>query len=188
MTMSLDGFIAGPNNELEWMMETPHDAEMMKDSIALINDADTGVMGFPTGSGIIPYWRNVAKDPSSSDDQRELGKAISKLHGILVSNKEEKIDLENVEVLVTSNDDELVEAIEKLKRQSGKDIGVPGGVRTAQTMARLGLFDEYILMVHPVAIGEGKRLFTRKTYLSWVSVKSYKSGIMQMRYRRRIVK
>ena len=185
MTTSVDGFVGGPNNELDWMMQTPDDEEMQKDTMALLNDADTGVIGYPTGVGMVPYWRNAAKDPSASQSEREMGQAIGKMHVILVSNKVQEIEFENVELLVARTDEELVDAVGKLKRQPGKDIGVPGGVRTAQTFSRLGLFDEYVLMIHPVAIGDGKRIFTKNTNLALVSVKNYKNGVIQVRYRPR---
>jgi dihydrofolate reductase len=93
--------------------------------------------------------------------------------------------LKTRELLVVGNDKELIEAMDRLKRGPGRNIAVPGGVRTAQTFSRLGLIDEYVLMVHPVAIGEGKRLFTQRTDLPLVSSKTYDSGVMQVRYRPR---
>ena len=75
--------------------------------------------------------------------------------------------------------------VEEIKQKRGGSIYVPGGVRTGQKFARLGLIDEYILMVHPVAIGEGKRLFTRTVHLKLVSTKAYGSGVIQVRYRPR---
>jgi dihydrofolate reductase len=65
----------------------------------------------------------------------------------------------------------------------GGDLGVPGGVRTAQRFARLGLIDEYVLHGHPVAIGDGKPLFTQQTNLELVSARTHDSGVMQLRYR-----
>jgi riboflavin biosynthesis pyrimidine reductase len=62
---------------------------------------------------------------------------------------------------------------------------VPGGIRTAQTFVRLGLVDEYVLMVHPVAIGKGQSVFTHKVSLELVSVKTYTSGVMCVHYRPR---
>lgn len=184
MTMTLDGFIAGPNDELDWLMQTP-DQELNDDIVALINSADTGIMGYPTASGMIPYWAGVLKDTSASPADRELAHVINKMHAIVFSNTEVKLDFNNSELLLVKSDNDLIDAVARLKRMPGKDIGVPGGVRTGQKFARLGLVDEYILMVHPVAIGDGKRLFTSKVDLELVSAKAYASGVVRIRYRPR---
>ena len=57
MTMTFDGFFSGPNDELDWMVQTP-DQELNDDIVALLKSADAGLMGFPTASGMIPYWAN----------------------------------------------------------------------------------------------------------------------------------
>ena len=182
MTMTFDGFIAGPNNELDWMAGAAADPELNDDIVALISRADVGLMGYPTAVGMIPYWANVAKDASASKSDHDIAEAVNKIHGIVISKKEEKSEWENAELLVARDDSELVEAITKLKRQPGRSLGIPGGVRTGQTFARLGLVDEYDLLVHPVAIGNGKRLFTSKVDLELISTKTYKSGIMRVCY------
>jgi len=184
MTMSMDGFIAGPNNELDWMQQAM-DPEMTQDAVELFERADTGLIGYPTGVGMIGYWESAAKNPAASQSEHDIALALNKIHGILISKKEEQVKPANSELLVVKNDDELVEAVARLKRQPGKDIGVPGGVRTAQTFARLGLFDEYVFMVHPVAIGAGKRVFTQKADLKLISAKVYESGVMRVSYRPR---
>ncbi len=182
MTMSFDGFVAGPNNELDWMAESVPDPQLNLDIIGLMNSADTGLMGYPTAVGMIPYWANVLKDPKASKAEHDLAEAIGKIHGIVISKKVEIADWDNAELLVARDDGELVDAITKLKQRPGKDIGIPGGVRTGQTFIRLGLVDEYDLVVHPVAIGNGKRLFTTKVDLELVSEKTYKSGIKRFRF------
>lgn len=100
-----------------------------------------------------------------------------------VSNREEKLEWENSELLLVKHDNDLIEAAAKFKRQPGKTLGVPGGIRTAQTFTRLGLIDEYILMVHPVAIGTEQGVFTNRVNLELVSVKTYPSGVMRVCYR-----
>lgn len=177
MTMTFDGFLTGPDNEMDWMGSVAPDPEVDRDIITLMESADTGLMGYPTAVGMIPYWANVLKDPKASKGDHNLAEAIGKIHDIVISKKEEKVEWNNAELLIARNDSELVEAITELKRKLGKDIGIPGGVRTGQTFARLGLVDEYDLVVHPVAIGTGKRLFTTKVNLELVSEKTYKSGI-----------
>ena len=146
---------------------------------------DRGFIGYPTASGMIPYWLNVAKNPSASKAERAIAQAVNTLHPLIISRQEEKLEWENTELLVVKNDHDLVEAVKKIKQQPGKDLGVPGGIRTAQTFVRLGLIDEYVLMVHPVTIGNGKRIFMNRVSLELVSAKTYKSGVMRVCYRPR---
>ncbi len=182
MTMTCDGFFCGPHGELDWMEQTP-DQELNDDTVAFFQGIDSGFIGYPTASGMIPYWSNVAQNPSASSGERAIAQAVNQLHGIILSKKEEQLEWENAELLLVKRDQDLVEAVTKFKRQPGKDLGVPGGIRTAQTFVRLGLLDEYVLMVHPVAIGNGQRVFTDRVNLELVSVKTYTSGVMRVCYR-----
>lgn len=184
MTMTLDGFFCGPNGELDWMSQKP-DQELNDDIVAFFQEADGGFIGYPTASGMIPYWLGVAQNPSASSEGRAIAQAVNRLHAFILSNREEKLAWENTKLLVVKSDDELVEAVQKIKQQPGKDLGVPGGIRTAQTFVRLGLVDEYVLMVHPVVIGQGQSVFTTKVNLELVDVKTYKSGVMRVCYRPR---
>jgi dihydrofolate reductase len=182
MTMTLDGFFCGPNGELDWMSQAP-DQELNDDNVAFFQEVDDGFIGYPTASGMIPYWLNVAQNPSASKEERAIAQAVNRLHAFILSNKEEKLAWENTELLVVKSDDDLVEAVKQIKQQPRKDLGVPGGIRTAQTFVRLGLIDEYVLAVHPVAIGKGQSVFTNRVNLELVSVKTYKSGVMRVHYR-----
>lgn len=182
MTMTCDGFFAGPHGELDWMSQIP-DQELTDDIVALFQGFDSGFIGYPTASGMIPYWLNVAQNPSASKEERAIAQVVNSLHPFIASRQEEKIEWENAELLVVKSDDELIEAVKKIKRQTGKNLGVPGGIRTAQTFVRLGLIDEYVLMVHPVAIGDGQRVFTDRANLELVSAKTYQSGVMRVCYR-----
>lgn len=182
MTMTVDGFFCGPNGELDWMSQTP-DQELVDDTVALFQGIDSGFIGYPTASGMIPYWLNVSKNPSASEGERAIAQVVNALHPFIISHQEEKLEWENTELLVVKSDHDLVEAVNKLKQQPGKDLGVPGGIRTAQTFVRLGLIDEYVFMVHPVAIGNGKRVFTDRVNLELVSAKTYQSGVLRVCYR-----
>lgn len=182
MTMTFDGFFCGPNGELDWMSQAP-DQELNDDIVAFFQGIDQGFIGYPTASGMIPYWLSVAQNPAASKEERAIAQAVNTLHPFILSNREEKLAWENTELLVVNNDDDLVEAVKKIKQQRGRDLGVPGGIRTAQTFVRLGLIDEYVLMVHPVAIGKGQSVFTNRVSLELVSVKTYTSGVMRAHYR-----
>lgn len=184
MTMTLDGFFCGPNGELDWMSQTP-DQELNDDIVASLQGVDQGFIGYPTASGMIPYWLGVAQNPAAAKEERAIAQAVNTLHPFILSNREEKLAWENAELLVVKSDDDLVEAVQKIKRQSGKDLGVPGGIRTAQAFARLDLIDDYVLMVHPVAIGKGQSVFANKVNLELLGVKAYQSGVMRVHYRPR---
>ncbi len=184
MTMTFDGFFAGTHGELDWMSQTP-DEEITDDTVAFFQGFDRGFIGYPTASEMIPYWLNVAQNLSASKTERAIAQAVNVLHPFILSHQEEKLEWENTELLVVKSDQDLVEAVKKIKQQPGKDLGVPGGIRTAQTFVRLGLIDEYVLMVHPVVIGNGQHVFTDRVNLELVSAKTYQSGVMRICYRPR---
>ena len=81
MTTSLDGFISGPNNELDWMLQTA-DPELTRDMVALFERVEGGFLGYPTYTGMIPYWRSVADDPSASEGAKAIANAVNKLRPI----------------------------------------------------------------------------------------------------------
>jgi dihydrofolate reductase len=184
MTMTLDGFVAGANNDLDWFNPPTNDTELDRDIVQIVESVDTWLMGYPTGPGMVAYWREAENNEKTQEWEMAIAKAVNRLHPIAISNREEKVE-PGLELVVARNDDEFVKVVDEIRRREGGNIYVPGGVRTGQKFARLGLVDEYVLMVHPVAIGEGKRLFASKTGLELVSAKPYKSGVVQVRYRPR---
>src|SRR5947209_2798934 len=90
MTMTLDGFFCGPNGELDWMSQAP-DQELNDDNVAFFQEIDDGFIGYPTASGMIPYWLNVAQNPSASKEERAIAQAVNRLHVFILSNREEKL-------------------------------------------------------------------------------------------------
>jgi dihydrofolate reductase len=188
MTMTFDGCVSGPKGELDWFDPSEEDEELHKAIMDLLGRADAWMMGYPTGPGMLAYWKNVEDTGTNAEKwQMDIARAVNKLHPIIISNKKPEKPIDGGEIIVAKNDRELVDAVTKIKKQSkGRDIYVPGGVRTAQNFSRLELIDEYVIMMHPVALGEGKRIFTNKNKLELLSVKPYKkSGVVQLRYRPR---
>jgi len=183
MSMSLDGFFCGPNGELDWMSSTS-DKELSDDTVAFFSRFDEGFIGYPTGIGMVPYWQHVANSIDADEEDKALARAVNRLKTIIVSNKEEHLPWDGV-VLVAKNDDELVKAVNAIKIESNKDLGLPGGIRTAQTFIRLGLVDEYAFTIHSVAIGKGKQIFTSRVDLELINHKMYPSGVARVNYRAR---
>ncbi|MBF9132966.1 dihydrofolate reductase family protein [Plantactinospora sp. S1510] len=182
MTSTVDGFVAGPDNELDWMIQAP-DEELNADIVALLSTADAGFLGYPVAQGMVPFWRAVAADPNASKDSRAIAEAVNNLHTIVVSRTDVDVPWDDTEVLVAPDDAALFDAVTRMKQQPGRDLGVPGGVRTARAFVRLGLVDEYILHVHPVAIGAGKRLFPGPVGLTLIGAKTYPCGVVRVHYR-----
>ena len=124
MTMSLDGYIAGSNGELDWMTTTP-DAELTADIVAQLRRADEGFIGYPTAEGMIRYWAGVAADPDTSPAARAIAEAVSGMHAFAVSRTPAQIDAPNAEVLVAPDDSTLAAAVTAIKQRPGRDLGLP---------------------------------------------------------------
>jgi dihydrofolate reductase len=182
MTMSLDGYIAGPNGELDWMNATP-DPELTADIVAQLRRADGGFIGYPTAEPMVRYWAGVAGNHEASQGSRDIANAVAAMHTFAVSTKPAEIGVPNAEVLVAPDDETLTAAVTAIKRRSGRDLGLPGGVRTARTFVRLGLVDQYIFLIEPVALGAGQRLFTTHAALTLLQAKSYNCGVTRLIYR-----
>jgi dihydrofolate reductase len=182
MQTTFDGCASGPDGELDWFDPSKADKEMHDDIVALIKSADTWMMGYPTGPGLTAYWKGVEVKGEADKWEMEIARTVNKLKAVVISNKPER-SISGTEIIVAKNDNELVDAMTKIKSRDGRGIYIPGGVRTAQNLSRLGLIDEYIIFVHPVVIGDGKKLFTNRIELELTSVKPYKAGVVQMRYR-----
>jgi dihydrofolate reductase len=182
VTMTFDGFLSGPHNELDWF-DPGQDDEINKDIQQILHSADSLMMGYPTAPGMMAYWNGVREKNANPKWMLDVAHAMDNKHVFVISNENEDLKMEDAELVVAKNDKELTSAVEKLRESKGGDICILGGVRTAQNLSRLGLIDEYILMVHPVAIAKGKPLFISKMRLKFVSSKSYKSGAVQIRYR-----
>lgn len=181
MTMTLDGYVAGPHGELDWMT-TSHDAELTADIVALLSSVDEAFMGYPTAARMIGYWASVAQDPAASPAARAIADAVADTHTYAISRTPEHLDVRNAEVLVAADDNDLAAAVNEIKQRPGRDLGLPGGIRTARTFARLGLIDSYVLLIEPIAIGAGQRLFDQRTALTRLDAKAYNCGITRLAY------
>ena len=122
---------------------------------------------------MIRYWDGVARDPDASPASRDIAHAVSGTHTFAISRKPERLDVPNAEVVLAVDDAALIAAVTEIKQRPGRDLGLPGGIRTARPFARLGLIDEYVLLIEPIAIGAGQRLFDQRTTLTRVGVKAY---------------
>ncbi len=147
----------------------------------LTRNADTFVYGRKTYQLMVPYWPDAAKDPSD-----EFAQAFVAVEKIIVFSQSldspEEAEAEKTRIVRTNLHDEIL----KLKQEQGKNILV-GGVTLSSQLAELGLIDEYHFVIHPIVVGEGRRLFEginlkEKLQLKLVESTAFKSGSVVLRY------
>jgi len=152
----------------------------------LLREVDLFVYGRKTYQLMVPYWPDVAKNPSETKPDREFAKAFVANNKVVfsrsLSNEDVKKDDKNARVVST----DLREEILKLKQESGKPI-LAGGVDIPSQLVELGLVDEFRIMVAPLIVAKGRRLFDgvnlpEKLKLKLVETKTFKSGSVALRY------
>jgi dihydrofolate reductase len=181
MMVTIDGFVAGPNDEMDWI---DNDPVMGEAHFSLAEGADAAVIGHGVYQGMAQYWPQVAANPDAPNNEAEFGKLMNDMHKIVVSTKPEDLQWTNCEQLLVTGDHDLVQRFTQLKNEPGEYLLLYGGVRTAQTFIRHNLVDEYRLDLCPPALGAGKPLFPERTTLAFVSATPYESGAMTLVYRR----
>jgi len=145
----------------------------------LMREAGTLVYGRKTYELMVPYWPDAAKE----DPSDEFAQAFDAVENIVVFSRSlDSSEGEQTRIVRTNLHDEII----KLKQEQGKDI-MTGGVTIPLQLAELGLIDEYILLFHPIVLGEGRRVFEgidlqEKLQLTLVEAKAFKSGCVALRY------
>ena len=160
------------------------DEETLEYFTHLTRDADTFLYGRKTYQLMVPYWPDVAKNPSGQTKaDYEFAQAFDAINKIIVfSQSLDSPEGGKTRIVRTGLHDEIL----KLKREQGKNI-LTGGVTIPSQLVELGLIDEYHFVVHPIVLGEGRRLFEginlqEKLQLTLVESKSFKSGCLALRY------
>jgi dihydrofolate reductase len=157
------------------------DEELLEYSTHLLRGVDLLVYGRKTHQLMVPYWPDVAKNPSETKADIEFAQTFVSKNKIVFSQSLESPEDENTKIVRTNLQDEIV----KLKHEQGKDILV-GGVSIPSQLIELGLVDEYHFVVQPIVAGEGRRLLEgislEKLQLKLVESKIFKSGCVALRY------
>src|SRR5919112_6587428 len=153
VAMSIDGCIAGPNNEMDWIDFTWNE-KLRECEDRLHEPVDTILMGRKMTNEFISYWSNVMNKPE--DPEYIFAKKMMETPKIVFTKTLNKSEWPNTEIATG----DLKEEITKLKRQDGGgDIIVYGGASFDSSLIKENLIDEYYLFVNPVAIGNGKTIF-----------------------------
>ena len=158
------------------------DEELLEHYMHLLREVDLLVYGRKTYQLMVPYWPDVAKDHSSTKEDREFAQAFDSKKTVVFSRSLDSVEGQNTRIVRTNLRDEIL----KLKQEQGKDILV-GGVDIPSQLIELGLVDEYRFVVQPIIAGEGRRLMEgvslpERLKLKLVESKIFKSGSVALRY------
>lgn len=177
---SLDGFVEGPNGEMDigWVS---YDADLEKHAKEILSTADTVLWGRGTYQMMHSYWPSVRSNPSASQHERDHAEWIEKTAKIVFSTTLEKVEWNNSRLVR----EDVEEVIKNLKQQPGKDMVILGSPRFAHYLMQLDLIDEYKITVSPVLIGSGLPLFQgikKKIHLKLIENKTFDSGAIGLVY------
>jgi dihydrofolate reductase len=171
--VSVDGFIEGPNGELDWLAYD----EGIFDPVAFVSQFDTVFFG---RKAYEKFAVSAAADRQWTTTRWLFHLTISHMRKYVFSRTEKH--LAGNGMVISAN---IPAEVDRIRREQGKNIWFGGGANILNTMAALDLIDEYVLMVHPVSLGIGKPLFAgRKRPLDLHLLDQHRlpSGVMTLRY------
>jgi dihydrofolate reductase len=178
MHISLDGFVAGPNGEMNWIKV---DDEIFDHVEKRIGQTDTALYGRVTYDMMEGYWPTAADKPNPSNHDIQHSKWYSNAHKIVLSKTLK--DAENNTTIISDN---LSERINEIKNSNGsEDILLFGSPTATHALIQQNLIDGYWLFVNPIILGEGIPLFTgikEKTKLKLLSTQQFTSGVTELNY------
>lgn len=175
MTVSLDGFIAGPNGEIDW---SPPDEELHRFHNEQTRQLGAMLLGRRLYE-VMLVWETA--DESRLDYELEFARIWKDLPKVVFSTT-----LDSVEGNARLARNSLSEEAVRLKEQSGKDLGV-GGADLAASLTKLGLIDEYRLFISPVVLGGGRPYFPpleARINLELLETRTFGDRVVYVRYQR----
>jgi dihydrofolate reductase len=179
MSVSLDGFIEGPDREIDWHRV---DAELHRHFNEVIRKFGGLLDGRVTHEPMAGFWPTADQDPGSTAEVAEFAAIWRDIPKFVYSRTLERADWNTTIVR-----DVVPDEVRALKeRQSGGDLGL-GGADLAAAFLRHDLVEEFRVYVHPVLIGRGKRLFPESDVLTGLRLtesRAFGNGVVLLRYER----
>lgn len=181
MHVSLDGFVSGPAEEMNWIIM---DEEIFRDAIELASEAEIALYGRVTYQMMEGYWPTVLTNPSSTPLELRHAAWMENIHKIVFSKTLEKAGWTNTR-LIKKN---IVEEMMQLKQQADSNMMIFGSPGLTHSFMKWGLIDEYKFNINPVILGSGIPLFENiddRINLQLLSEKKFKSGVIGLHYKTR---
>jgi dihydrofolate reductase len=178
MSVSLDGFMEGPDRQLDWHLVDDELHSHFNEQLSAMGAFLDGRVTYELMAG---YWPAADTDPSITGPVAEFARIWRDMPKIVYSTTLERADWNTTIIR-----DVVAEQVMELKAQPGGDL-VLGGADLAATFMRHDLIDEYWLYVHPVVIGGGKPLFQEsatRISLCLTQTRTFGNGVVLLRYQR----
>lgn len=180
MHVSLDGFTAGPNGEMNWIKV---DDEIFDYAGDRTSKADTALYGRVTWQMMEAYWPTAADKPNASKHDIEHSTWYNKVDKVVLSKSMEGQQLANTVVV----SDDVEHRIKALKQQAGGEIIMFGSPGAVHSLLQHNLIDEFWVFVNPILLGKGIPLFKNVqevTKLQLVTSKAFSCGVVCLHYKK----
>lgn len=184
MSISIDGFVGVPNGEADWIFKSSDETSRAW-AVAQTWEAGLIIMGRKSFEAMAPYWPTTS-GPFAAP-MNEIPKAVFTQNGFkgvdLPPAEQSPAGASWAEARVFDGD--LAEEIRRLKSEPGKPICAIGGAGFMQSLIATGLIDEYMLVTHPVVLGEGLPIFkgvAEPLDLKLIDVRAFPGGIVAHTY------
>jgi dihydrofolate reductase len=186
MHISLDGFVAGPNGEMDWIKV---DEEIFDHVGKRISEGDTALYGRVTYQMMENYWPTAGDEPTASRHDIEHSKWYNKVHKVVLSktmnsDSYRNADLKNT-TIISDNLSERINEIKKSGNGGSKEILLFGSPTATHSLIKLNLIDGYWLFVNPIILGRGIPLFTDikdKIKLNLLTTRQFTCGVAALNY------
>ena len=176
MHMSLDGFVAGPKGEMDWIKL---DDQVFSYVDKFIHEVDTGFYGPKTYQMMEAYWPAVLNDPQAEGHQLNHAKWYAKAKKFVFSRNLTKLNDPMAQLVK----EDLAGTVAELKKDQGKDIMIFGSPGLVHSFVQLGLIDEYIILINPMILGTGIPMFKgARANLKLISSTEFKIGVVGFHY------
>lgn len=176
--ITIDGFAAGPNDELDFFPAPELSKESDQDQFDFMDSIDTILLGAATYRMFANYW------PEATTDKELIADRLNSTPKLVFSKSLTQAPWGKWEHAIVIGTD-AVEAVRDLKQQSGKDMVLWGSLSLAQSLMKAALIDAYHLRICPSVLGNGKALFPKefaRPQMKHVATKTYESGVVLVRY------
>ena len=181
MHISLDGFVAGPNGEMDWIKV---DEEIFDFVGKRISEGSTALYGRVTYEMMENYWPTAGDQPDASKHDIEHSKWYNKVHKVVLSKTMKDADLANT-TIISDNLSDRINELKQSRNDGSGDILLFGSPTATHSLIQLNLIDGYWLFVNPIILGQGIPLFVDikdKIKLKLLTTRQFTCGVTELNY------